>query len=1259
MDENWAVVPAPEQSSFNRELFLSRLVQGASQFLDLLHESLQYESNLSSLNVICDVVKFLQTHSDIPDHSGGKTETITERSEANKFNSQCSQTVVTSEDIDRLGIQIEEQQSKRKTAKTDITLPTTSKEPKPEEEDNSGEQTGVRKSRRIRKIKNFKKLYDDDNDEDFDSEDEDYTHSEKKKQQPASTKKRRGRPPGSSQKSVRSSAESLPQRRTPAPKKNKPGNRCELCSMSFTRCTGLQLHLRTHMTTDPLQCGICKKSFVALKGLANHVSSHQSNTEMEKISCWICEESYYNISTHLLDHAEFFKYKCDFCAETFTDLLEMNEHWASHREEWLASVKDSVKSQVKTENYNSDVETGDALKSAGNLAEDEKPFTKSSVMCKCIPCKMMFPSALELKIHSQEMHSNRKVKPVQCKICKKYFSSIQVLASHALKHKDKKACWLCGVTCKHLSIHMKVHETDFDFGCGECEKIFPTIYLLHGHQMSKHVQERPHECDICHKTFKLAHGLTAHKRTHQAHRTPSYECKSCGRHFYSRSGRSTHKCKEEEGAEESTLICQICGKIYRDNIFFTNHIESNHSAETDLVCEFCDEVLPTTKDLISHRNFKHLEEVKPFHCVPCGLTFTKLLELTEHLKKNNCTAESQCEDCGKSFTRKFEYKLHSHVECLANKVIATPKLDSVHQCKICFRNFSLFSSLAFHSTRHARNRVCWVCGKVCKHLSIHMRQHYDLFEFSCTKCDKKFPTKSQLQSHEACHMEKSPYVCDICDRSFGRAHRLKLHKMTHETNRRRDYFCEMCGKFFYSKKSLSTHRTSHMKERDKEQAVIPLTCQICGRNYRNEIYLTNHLDNAHKEEKDLVCDFCDMTLSTTKELISHRNLLHLEEENPYHCSFCGDVFATVEDLLGHLRSHEGYCVGNCDSCGLSFNRKFDLKVHSLSHLPREVILQKLGNAEQQETCPFRCQVCGKKFTRNFAYESHFHKHNMFELAYCDYCDQSFQDSKEMLDHRRKMHNDQPNPYICSLCGQGFDHSAKLVDHLYTHPERNLYSCNKCQMTFSRQFDLAIHKFDHNWTRFFCDLCPRSYASRGSLVTHMKNHSGNFDHKCDYCDKRFKTGSEVRIHHRTHTREQPYSCRYCGKRFSRSSTKVSHERIHTDERPYPCNICGSAFRLGSTLKKHQKRVHRDIKVVSKQFIPPMEADQPPAPPAPPLPPPHSVPEPQYYTEQVIPTHTEHRIEIPDKQESYVIHVYDNVLHPIELSSAVNTITYTNT
>nr|XP_055062521.1 zinc finger protein 501-like isoform X2 [Misgurnus anguillicaudatus] len=137
-----------------------------------------------------------------------------------------------------------------------------------------------------------------------------------------------------------------------------------------------------------------------------------------------------------------------------------------------------------------------------------------------------------------------------------------------------------------------------------------------------------------------------------------------------------------------------------------------------------------------------------------------------------------------------------------------------------------------------------------------------------------------------------------------------------------------------------------------------------------------------------------------------------------------------------------------------------------------------------------------------------------------------------------------------------------------HTEQKLFTCSRCEMTFTTVQEQRRHSNVHREKRH-CELCSKVYISYSGLKHHMLTHSGERPFHCTECDMRFRSRNVLVTHKRTHTGEKPYKCPHCEMRFTQKPCLKKHVFLHTNERPYQCSECGKTFRDSVCLKTHQK------------------------------------------------------------------------------------------
>ncbi|XP_049781245.1 uncharacterized protein LOC126183366 isoform X3 [Schistocerca cancellata] len=621
-----------------------------------------------------------------------------------------------------------------------------------------------------------------------------------------------------------------------------------------------------------------------------------------------------------------------------------------------------------------------------------------------------------------------------------------------------------------------------------------------------------------------------------------------------------------------------------DNISSKNCEKVGGDPACNYNCNSCSDVFSSKYSLIKHV-FTHTGLDAPVHiCKFCGIVFNSDVELQRHNEKSCCRILHK-EPC--HFSHKAQ---EGNCKTDINSFLAkNESADGEFTCSSCEKVFPSKYCLIRHVFTHmdgvqAPSHICKLCGKILS-AAFSLRRHY---KYGCKKSyrEESWNSDNQLQEdthHDHRNVQENEVVKEEVKHAPNTNNKELSSKDVYDHvdgEETYSYNCSVCGGTFSTASRLKKH-----------------FLKLCSR-IDDSIQYLNGIQRRTQEKK--MSDCSDKSDRATGETT------HSE----FKCSSCPNVLLSKDSLTKHEFTHIDTTYApsyNCKQCGKVFNTEFHLEMHmsrkeqctaveqrdgvvDLDISDKKRFLPQIHNVSQQELAVSisAAQSSNSKLKNiRVTYKWSVRSGRKVKMYLCDLCDKPFRKSSNLLTHRR-MHTGEKN-CICNICGKSFGVMGNLKRHLMSHSGEYPYTCNVCNRQFKQKEHLKRHGRIHTGERpHKCRICGKCFKQSGSLQKHKVVHTGEKPHKCEICGKTFGLLGNLKQHTYTHAKERCYRCDICFKSFSKSTTLKKHSCIAPSEgRRYKCTFCSKYFYRYCLLKQHLA-IHTGVRrykcnVCGKSFI----------------------------------------------------------------------------
>ncbi|XP_062982939.1 zinc finger and BTB domain-containing protein 11 isoform X2 [Elgaria multicarinata webbii] len=291
---------------------------------------------------------------------------------------------------------------------------------------------------------------------------------------------------------------------------------------------------------------------------------------------------------------------------------------------------------------------------------------------------------------------------------------------------------------------------------------------------------------------------------------------------------------------------------------------------------------------------------------------------------------------------------------------------------------------------------------------------------------------------------------------------------------------------------------------------------------------------------------------------------HSETEAQHKCNECGMIFQRRYALIMHTLKHERTKNYKCPLCKKEFQYGASLRAHLVRHTRKNEVTVATASIEESGAAvkgrtkrEFICDICGRSLPKLYSLRIHMLKHTGVK------------------------------PHACKICGKAFTYKHGLKMHLALHEAQKQFKCELCDKSFVTKRSLQEHVSIHTGeSKYFCSHCGKSFHRASGLSKHIKKHQPKPEirgYQCTQCEKSFYEPRDLRQHMNKHLGVKPFQCQFCGKCYSWKKDWYSHVKSHSVTDPYRCNVCGKEFYEKALYRRHVKKATHGKKGRAKQNL----------------------------------------------------------------------------
>ncbi|XP_064586034.1 zinc finger protein 335 isoform X11 [Zonotrichia leucophrys gambelii] len=689
-----------------------------------------------------------------------------------------------------------------------------------------------------------------------------------------------------------------------------------------------------------------------------------------------------------------------------------------------------------------------------------------------------------------------------------------------------------------------------------------------------------------------------------------YLCRICGSRFLTHDDLRFH-VNSHEANDPQLFKCLQCSYRSRRWSSLKEHM-FNHVGSKPYKCEECNYTSVYKKDVIRHstvhsRDRKKRADPPPklnsFPCPVCNRVYPMQKRLTQHMKTHSTEKPHMCDKCGKSFKKRYTFKMHllTHIQAIAN-----------------------------------RRFKCEFCDYVCEDKKVllnHQLSHMNDKPYKCSVCKYSTFREDFLVSHMAVkHTGGKPFACEFCHFTTKHKKNLRLHVQC----RHADSFEEWAQRHpeeppcrrrpFFTLQQIEELKQQHSQvqapaepEASPPAPLGPITCHtvqaVAGA--EPSVLSQGSLEGATIIYEQDVAGSAELATQTALDL-----LLNMSTQRELATSSLQVAVVKPDD--------RGETPGPCE---LQAQEEEEAKVDSkeqqqklvMLHMaePGQTLVQEAygeaslsGSELQQITIPFSgateysiiAPISEEIQAPATLYSSE--EESPVETSHTVVVSGAVMTEEALKDHSNHyiMSSSVPGSQfqameplsgdaafsspaegqeaepagikwpvvqcVTSLAQNDSSLSPASEGHEVSSPKIKWPAIQgaakklTCKVSTAKKLSCKISTAK----KFSCKICTAMFTGRAEMESHKRAHIGPSTFKCPDCPFTATLWPEVRSHMVQHASLRPHKCPHCSFASKNKKDLRRHMLTHTNEKPFACQVCGQRFNRNGHLKFHTQRLH---------------------------------------------------------------------------------------